>query len=99
MDNTVNVKYESYCQSPVASEISFELIEDVKLALVYDNENGMVTMRMSDTISDNVAIEGQLDYDKLCVLVKGLSMMKGQLKIAIDNNNQASGCKSKCGKV
>lgn len=78
-NNDVRVLYEDCGGKETIKEISFELIEDTKVTLSVDGDS--VKMCMSDTISENEHLEGNLTYDKLCTLIKGLSRMKNQMKI------------------
>lgn len=78
INNDVSVLYEDCAGKEIIKEISFELIEDTKVTLTVDGD--FVNMKMSDTISENVELEGNLSFDKLCVLIKGLSRLKNQMK-------------------
>ena len=81
-DNNVKVVYSEFTNSPVASEIEFELLTDVILNIKYNPEQGGIVMTMSDAITENAELTGFLDSDKVNVLIKSLSQFKGQLKSA-----------------
>ena len=81
-DNNVKVVYSEFTNSPVASEIEFELLTDVILNIKYDPKQSGIVMTMSDAITENTELSGFLDSDKVNVLIKSLSQIKGQLKAA-----------------
>lgn len=78
INNDISVLYEDCCGREIIKKISFQLIEDTKVTLTVDGD--FVTMKMSDTISENVELEGDLSFDKLCVLIRVLSRLKNQMK-------------------
>ena len=73
MTNDVTISYSDYGNSSVIEEAYFELIEDIKVTLAFDEANKQVSMRMEDTISDNTELEGVLTYDKINVFIRVLS--------------------------
>ena len=80
MTNDVTISYSDYGNSSVIEEAYFELIEDIKVTLAFDEANKQVSMRMEDTISDNTELEGVLTYDKINVFIRVLSQLRNQIK-------------------
>ena len=80
MSKDVTINYSEYGKVSVAKEISFELVEDILLRLVYNKSGKNVTISMLDTISDNTQLEGKLDYENLNLLIKVLSQLRNQIK-------------------
>lgn len=81
ISDIVKVEYKKYDLSPIASGIEFELIQDVVLRLDYLEEEGNAQITMSDAITENAEISGKLDYDKLNILIRALSMIRNQIKV------------------
>lgn len=77
--NEVQVKYSVYTDQPVAESISFELMTDVLLTIDFDKDNEGITMKMSNTILDNVELQGKLDKEKINVLIRALNQFRKQL--------------------
>ena len=80
MTNEVIVSYSDYNISPVAQQIKFEFVEDLSLTLRFLEDEKAVSICMADTITDNTALEGKLDLEKLNTLIKSLSQLRNQLK-------------------
>lgn len=80
MNNNVSINYSEYGTSTVAQDISFELADNILLKLVYDKKNKSISVSMLDMISDNTQLEGNLDYDKVNLLIKVLSQLSNQIK-------------------
>lgn len=80
MSKEVMINYSEYGSVSVAKEISFELVEDILLKLVYNKNEKNVTISMLDTISDNTQLEGKLDYENLNLLIRVLSQLRNQIK-------------------
>lgn len=79
-NDDVIVRYKKFDNNhPIISDISFELIQDVILKLIVNDEDGTINICMKDAISDNLELEGQLDYQKVVTLIKALSQLRIQI--------------------
>lgn len=78
MEN-VKVLYSDYMNS-VIDEVTVELLPDILLGLKYNAEDSTIVMSMSDKITANVELSGAIGMDELNVLIKSLTILRGQLK-------------------
>lgn len=75
----VIMKYSDFLNS-ITEEMSFELMTDVILSLRYDKRNEEIVMSMKDKITANTELHGSLDFEKLNVLIKALTIIRNQIK-------------------
>lgn len=79
-NNDVIIKYKRFDNNhPIMSEIQFELVENTILKLIYDENAEEILICMSDSISDNLELEGRLNPEKINTLIKALSQLKNQI--------------------
>jgi hypothetical protein len=79
MTNGVTVKYSEYGHNSTIEQAIFELMENVELQLDFDAEHKTITMSMAEMEVVDSAISGTLSVEKIDVLVRVLSQLKGQL--------------------
>lgn len=76
----VIVKYKKFDNNhPIMSEVQFELVENTVLKLIYNEDAEEIKICMSDSISDNLELEGTLNPTKINTLIKCLSQLKNQI--------------------
>lgn len=76
----VIVKYKKFDNNhPIMSEVQFELVENTVLKLIYNEDAEEIKICMSDSISDNLELEGTLNSTKINTLIKCLSQLKNQI--------------------
>lgn len=75
----VYMKYSDFLNS-ITDEVSFELLTDIILKLKFDPDTKSLIMSMEDKITDNTELHGNLNLDRLNVLIKTLTIIRNQIK-------------------
>lgn len=76
----VHMEYSEYGTSPKIKEAKMDLLPGTILRLSVPDDFSHVTIRMSDAITDNTEINGDLSYDELNTLIRVLVQVRNMLE-------------------
>lgn len=79
--SNVNVSYSDFLEGNV-ERVSFELLQDKVLGLKYNEKDLSLIISIADKITENMELNGALDYDGVNVLIKALSVIRNRMKVA-----------------
>lgn len=79
--SNVNVSYSDFLEGNV-ERVSFELLQDKILGLKYNEKDLSLIISIADKITENMELNGALDYDGVNVLIKALSVIRNRMKVA-----------------